>query len=99
MRSTKNRKIYEKVAINNNVSPQVVKDVYESMFRFIRERIVETDGLAEKSEEDFKKLRLSFNVPILGKFFITHQSIQRQKNQKKAKNEYIKNKENKTSIQ
>lgn len=94
MRATKNKKIYEKIATNNNITPQMVKDIYESMFKFIRERVGEVNNLSEKTEEEFKKLRLSFNIPILGKFFITHQSVQKYKNKINYYNEYIKNKKN-----
>ena len=98
MRGTKNKKIYEKIANNNNVPTQMVKDIYESMFKFISDRVREVDGISEKTEEDFKKLRLSFNVPLLGKFYITHDSVQRIKKHKQYYNEHVKNQENKTTI-
>ena len=94
MRASKNKKIYEKVANNTNVSPQVVKDIYESMFRFIKERLREVDNLGQLSEEEMEKLRLSFNLPMLGKFFISYESIQNLKKQKEYYNEHYKNKEN-----
>lgn len=98
MRTTKNKKIYEKIAINNNISPQVVKNIYESMFRFIQNRVREVDNLDTKTEEEFKELRLNFNVPLLGKFYINHASIQRLKNKKQYYYEHIKNKEDQTTV-
>ena len=94
MRASKNKKIYEKVANNTEVSPQVVKDIYESIFGFISERIGEFDQLDQVPEEEFKKLRLSFNLPQLGKFFISYKSIQNLKKQRQYYNEHYKNKEN-----
>ena len=94
MRGTKNKKIYEKVAYNNGVTPQMVKDMYESIFGFMRERIGEVNDLDQKTEEEFKDLRLSFNLPLLGKFFITYESIQRLKRKNNYIYEHFKNKEN-----
>lgn len=94
MRGTKNKKIYEKVANNNGVTPQMVKDMYESIFGFMRERIGEVNDLDQKTKEEFKDLRLSFNLPLLGKFFITYESIQRLKRKNKYLYEHFKNKEN-----
>ena len=94
MRSSKNKKIYEKIANNTNISPQVVKDIYESIFGFISERIGEVDNMDQISEEDFKNLRMSFNLPQLGKFFISYKSIQNLKKQRQYYNEHYKNKEN-----
>ena len=51
MRGTKNKKIYEKVAYNNGVTPQMVKDMYESIFGFMRERIGEVNDLDQKTEK------------------------------------------------
>ena len=99
MRGTKNKKIYEEVANNNGVSPQMVKDMYESIFRFMRERVSEVDGLSTKTEEEFKNLRLSFNIPLLGKFYITYNSLQQILTSNKHKYEYFKNKKDKTTIQ
>lgn len=98
MRGTKNKKIYEKIANNNNISPQLVKEIYESMFGFIKDRIGEVDNLDKKTEEDFKELRLSFNIPLLGKMFISHESIQKLKNQKQYINEHIKNQKDQTVV-
>ena len=94
MRGTKNKKIYEKVANNNGVTPQMVKDMYESIFGFMCERIGEVNDLDQKTEEEFKDLRLSFNLPLLGKFFITYESIQRLKRKNNYIYEHFKNKEN-----
>ena len=98
MRTTKNKKIYEKIAINNNISTQTVKEIYESMFGFIKDRIGEVDNLYTKTEEEFQELRLSFNIPLLGKMFISHESIQKFKNKKQYYYEHIKNKEDQTTV-
>ena len=57
----------EQVANKLNLPLEVVKEAYESYWRYIRRTISELPLKEDLSEEDFNKLRVNFNVPSIGK--------------------------------
>ena len=64
------RELCAKAAVELNLPPNFVWEVYKNYWRAVR---VHISGLPLKeslSEEDFSKLKTSINVPSLGKFYI-----------------------------
>ena len=59
------------VANKLELPQEVVKEAYESYWKFIRQIISELPLKDELSEEEFNKLRTNFNVPSLGKLAVT----------------------------
>ena len=59
------------VANKLELPQEVVKEAYESYWKFIRQIISELPLKDELSEEEFNKLRTNFNVPSLGKLSCT----------------------------
>lgn len=71
--------IYESVAKELGIAPEVVKAAYQSQWQFIRNTIEALPLKEELSEEEFSQLRTSFNLPSLGKIYTTHEKIQKAK--------------------
>lgn len=62
------------VKVSNELSLpiEVVKEAYESYWRFIRSSIQELPLKEDLSEEEFNRLRTNFNIPSIGKLFCTY---------------------------
>lgn len=80
---------------------EVVKEAYESYWKYIRCTISELPLKDDLSEEEFNKLRVNFNIPSLGKLSCTYPRYKaikdRYKYINKIKNDYN-NKEDKATI-
>lgn len=80
---------------------EVVKEAYESYWKYIRCTISELPLKDDLSEEEFNKLRTNFNIPSIGKLSCTYPRYKaikdRYKYINKIKNDYN-NKENKATI-
>lgn len=66
------QEILNQVANKLDLPVDVVKEAYESYWRYVRYTISELplkDGL---SEEEFNKLRTNFNIPSIGKLSCTY---------------------------
>lgn len=61
------REALDQVANKLNIPVEVVKEAYESYWRYIRCTISELPLKEDLSEEEFNKLRTNFNVPSIGK--------------------------------
>lgn len=68
--------IISKVAEHNGLSKEFVDKVYKSYWLTIKERIKELPLKGELNEEEFNRLRTNFNVPSLGKLYVTYESWQ-----------------------
>ena len=66
-------KIYRKVAEQLNLEEDIVKEAYNTYWEFIRKKIEALPLKSDLSEEEFSKLRTSFNIPSLGKLCCTYQ--------------------------
>ena len=64
--------IYNRVSKELGITPQEVKDTYESYWLFIRESIKSLPLKNDLSEEEFKKLKTNFNIPSIGKLSCTY---------------------------
>jgi hypothetical protein len=62
-----------------DVSPTVVKKVYESVFSLMKQVIRELPELKETSVEDMEKLRSNFFIPKFGRFFIDLERIKKKR--------------------
>lgn len=80
---------------------EVVKEAYESYWKYIRCTISELPLKDDLSEEEFNKLRTNFNIPSIGKLsciYPRYKAIKdRYKYINKIKNDYN-NKEDKATI-
>ena len=83
---------------------EVVKEAYESYWKFIREHIKALPLKEDLSKEEFDKLRTNFNIPSLGKIHCTYDRMLGVKKRllylQKLKSEIINdnNKESKTIV-
>ena len=92
----------KQVSIDLGLSPQVVKEAYESFWTFIRNNIKALPLKEDLSKEEFDKLRTNFNVPSLGKLSCTYDRFigikKRLKYLNKLKDDYN-NKEGEAHVQ
>ena len=66
-----NKDIINNVSRTLGISPNVVEKVYKAYWSYIKETIQALPLKEELSEEEFLKLRTNFNVPSLGKLYVT----------------------------
>lgn len=59
--------IIEYVSSKLNLPIEVIREAYESYWKYIRERISGLPLKENLSEEEFNKLRTNFNIPSIGK--------------------------------
>ena len=59
--------IIEYVSSKLNIPIEVIREAYESYWKYIRERISGLPLKVNLSEEEFNKLRTNFNIPSIGK--------------------------------
>lgn len=71
--------IYDQVAKELGLESEVVKAAYQAQWQFIRNTIEELPLKEELSEEEFSRLRTSFNLPSLGKIYTTNEKVKRAK--------------------
>lgn len=64
--------IYRAVSLETGIPEKVVKESYRLFWRFIRETISALPLKDDLTEEQFRELRTSFNVPSLGKLVCTY---------------------------
>lgn len=80
-------KIFKEVADSLGYDEEVVKDVFMKTFEFIKMKIEELPLKTEMTEDEFNKLKTSFNLPKLGKFGCDYKTynklIKRHKNREK----------------
>lgn len=78
--------ILEKVAKDRDLPIEVITVAYRSMWEHMLFRIKELPHLHEVSEEEFKQLRTSFNIPSIGKFYTSWERIEKLKEQYEKNN-------------
>lgn len=83
--------IYKKVAEDFNLNSQEVEKLYKELCKFIKEKIEDLPLKETLTEEDFNKLKTSFNIPSLGKLYCDYFTYNLNRNR------HAKNKENKTT--
>lgn len=63
--------IINKVSQEVNIPKEVVNAAYKSYWEFIKKTIQSLPLKEDISEEEFDKLRTNFNIPSLGKLYVT----------------------------
>ena len=63
--------IIGKVSQEMDIPLEVVDTAYKSYWKFIKQTIQSLPLKDDISEEDFTKLRTNFNIPSLGKLYVT----------------------------
>ena len=69
--------LIKKVANELDFPEEVVKRVYASSWEFIKNHISELHLKEDLTEEQFKVLRTNFNLPSLGKLYVTYDDYKR----------------------
>ena len=62
----------EEVSKNLNIPKEVVGAAYMSFWEYIRESIQSLPLKEDLTEEDFSKLKCNFNIPSIGKLYVTY---------------------------
>lgn len=73
------QEILNQVSKDVGLPYEVVKEAYESFWRFIRGTIQSLPLKEDLTEEEFIKYRTNFNIPSLGKLHCTYDRISRLK--------------------
>lgn len=83
--------IIKKVSQETGIPVRVVNLAYKSYWKFIKQKIQTLPLKGNISEEEFNALRTNFNIPSLGKLYLTWDRVQGCKKRsdiiKKIKNE------------
>jgi hypothetical protein len=59
----------EKIAAKHNITLDEAKEVIDSMYGFMRDKIVSLNFTEkELTKEEFGELKTNFNIPCIGKF-------------------------------
>ena len=61
------QEVIKKLAESLGLSEEAVKNAYKAYWKFIREKIISLNLKKNISEDDYNKLKTSFNLPSLGK--------------------------------
>lgn len=62
----------EEVSRNLNIPKEVVGAAYMSFWDYIRESIQSLPLKEDLTEEEFNKLKCNFNIPSIGKLYVTY---------------------------
>jgi hypothetical protein len=81
------QELLEQVSDELKIPIEVVKEVYLSYWKFIKNKIAELPLDEELSEDQFKELRTNFNVPSIGKLTCTYDRFLRVKQKQQYKKE------------
>ena len=66
-----NKDILNNVSRTLGISPDVIEKVYKAYWSYIKTTIEALPLKDNLNEEEFLKLRTNFNVPSLGKLYVT----------------------------
>lgn len=89
------------VANKLELPTEVVKEAYESYWKYIRYTISELPLKDDLSEEEFNKLKVNFNIPSLGKLAVTwdrYKAIENRYKYAKKLKDGNNNKKDKTTV-
>ena len=76
------KEIAYKAALELDLPPKYVWEVYKSYWMFIRHYITSLNIKEIDNEKDFNKIRTSVNVPSLGKFHLDWNRIENKRKEK-----------------
>ena len=75
--------ILDKVSLDLNIPKEVVIEAYNSFWGFIRESIQALPLKEDLTEEEFNKLKCNFNIPSIGKLYLTYSRYKSMKERNK----------------
>lgn len=87
------KEIAFKAALQLNLPPKYVWEIYKSYWVYIRDRISSLPIKEEITEDEFSKLQPNINIPSLGKFHLDWERLKNKKHNERANNH-----KNKTSV-
>lgn len=73
--------IFDKVSKELNLPKSIVEETYKSYWKFIKTHIEALPLKEDISEENFNKLRTNFNIPSLGKLYVTWDKVLKSRKQ------------------
>lgn len=82
--SKKIKQIYHEVGLRNNLRDNEVKEIIESQYKFIKEKIESIDFRSINNEEEFNKLKTNFLLKYLGKLHTNYPTLTKVKKQSKG---------------
>lgn len=91
--------VIQKVAKDIGMKPSRVHDIYYAYWKFIKTTIEDLPLKNDLKFDEFKKLRVNFNIPRLGKLYVTVDDYQRQNYFYKKEIENDKNKKGNSDVQ
>ena len=91
------KQILKELAKELKIEEKLIKEVYKSYWEFIKVNIEQLKIDNINTEEDYSKVKSSFNVPSLGKLYFTYDKINNLRKIKKYK-KYVENKKSKTNV-
>lgn len=68
-------KLYHKVGLETRVRDDFIKEIIESQYKFIREKINELEFKEELSEEQFKDIKTNFAIKYIGKLYTNYRLV------------------------
>jgi hypothetical protein len=73
------QEVFDRVSKDLGIPVEIIKETYDSYWKFIRSSIQELPLKEDLSEEEFGKLRTNFNIPSIGKLSCTYDRMIRLK--------------------
>ena len=88
--SKKIDKLLHKISLNNNFSLEDTKNIINSQYEFIKNKIEELDFNTIKVEEDFKNIKTNFLLRHFGRLYTNFRMINKIKKVQENINNYHK---------
>lgn len=66
------QEIIDKVSKDTSIPPKTVEKIYKAFWMYIRSSIQELPLMDALTEEEFNSLRPNFNLPSLGKLYVSY---------------------------
>lgn len=70
----------QRLSFKHNVPIDVIYFIYKTPYEFIKNTIDNFDKFGDITEEDFNNLRVSFNIPSIGKLYTNWDIINKKRN-------------------
>lgn len=86
--------IIKQVSEEMHLPEEVVSMAYKSYWQFIKDTIQKLPLKEDLNEEEFNQLRTGFNIPSLGKLYVSWENYLKTK----RRHEYLKSKKDKTFV-
>jgi hypothetical protein len=71
--------IVKDIAIELDISPELVRRVYKSYWRFIKDKVQSLPLQENLTKQEFEALNTSFSIPYIGKLYCDYDKLVRKK--------------------